>query len=587
MAEVKNRMRHILLLTALTAVMTLQGAKTATGYYFVASGDAVFDSITHVLSQKDFDNERQAVDPTLLDRLDQLAQQRRQPLLEARALYWRVRTTQMSAPPPQCIERLERAQQLITDARYDYDLALIRYQLAGNCERMGQYMKTYELLSEAIPTLHKYGDDYFLGNAYLLKGQLLLNIDDRAAALEQIRLSRESYERAHYPLNRIYFFEAMAKSDDTSLDLYRRSVATGGKDWGMTLQGYANISNIFLARQQPDSALVYINQGYELLREKSPDNPLFYSILAIDHVRVLYQQRQYEQALDVLRSLEPFAKWLEGERMMETIYEYLWRVNDKLERRDDAYKYLRRYQEEYARSEANIRRAEIPKAQAREAIARQQDQIRLLEQDAQLSRNRLYASILVTVLLVVAAAGVAVWFYQRNRLRRQENRELRKSLEQEAIISQLNRQNFENDIKQKDCEISSSTLLLANKNEVLQQLHDITERFGADGRIPHEYVRQVNNVIGESLRNDDEWSRFKLHFDSVHPDFFLKLKEQASDLTENELRLCAYIRIGMRAKQIAEMLSVTPDSVNTARYRLRKKLGLERGEKLDDYIRRV
>ena len=43
----------------------------------------------------------------------------------------------------------------------------------------------------------------------------------------------------------------------------------------------------------------------------------------------------------------------------------------------------------------------------------------------------------------------------------------------------------------------------------------------------------------------------------------------------------------MRAKQIAEMLSVTPDSVNTARYRLRKKLGLERGEKLDDYIRRV
>ena len=289
----------------------------------------------------------------------------------------------------------------------------------------------------------------------------------------------------------------------------------------------------------------------------------------------------------MLRSLEPFAKWLEGERMMETIYEYLWRVNDKLERRDDAYKYLRRYQEEYARSEANIRRAEIPKAQAREAIARQQDQIRLLEQDAQLSRNRLYASILVTVLLVVAAAGVAVWFYQRNRLRRQENRELRKSLEQEAIISQLNRQNFENDIKQKDCEISSSTLLLANKNEVLQQLHDITERFGADGRIPHEYVRQVNNVIGESLRNDDEWSRFKLHFDSVHPDFFLKLKEQASDLTENELRLCAYIRIGMRAKQIAEMLSVTPDSVNTARYRLRKKLGLERGEKLDDHIRRV
>ena len=100
-------------------------------------------------------------------------------------------------------------------------------------------------------------------------------------------------------------------------------------------------------------------------------------------------------------------------------------------------------------------------------------------------------------------------------------------------------------------------------------------------------MQQVNNVIGDSLRNDDEWSRFKLHFDSVHPDFFLKLKERCADLTENDLRLCAYIRIGMRAKQIAEMLSVTPDSINTARYRLRKKFGMEKGDKLDDFIRQI
>ena len=68
---------------------------------------------------------------------------------------------------------------------------------------------------------------------------------------------------------------------------------------------------------------------------------------------------------------------------------------------------------------------------------------------------------------------------------------------------------------------------------------------------------------------------------------FLKLKERSADLTEHDLRLCAYIRIGMRAKQIAEMLSVTPDSINTARYRLRKKFALQKGENLDDFIRQV
>ncbi|MFW5544667.1 MAG: helix-turn-helix transcriptional regulator, partial [Prevotella sp.] len=131
------------------------------------------------------------------------------------------------------------------------------------------------------------------------------------------------------------------------------------------------------------------------------------------------------------------------------------------------------------------------------------------------------------------------------------------------------------------------TLLLANKNEVLQQISDITKRYYDNGKIPHEYVDQVNNAIKSSLQNDDEWSRFKFHFDAVHPGFFVKLKEMCQDLTENDLRLCAYISIGLRAKEIAEMLNVTPDSVNTNRYRLRKKLRLGRGESLDALIRKV
>ena len=151
----------------------------------------------------------------------------------------------------------------------------------------------------------------------------------------------------------------------------------------------------------------------------------------------------------------------------------------------------------------------------------------------------------------------------------------------------MNRKNFEQDIKQKECEISSSTLLLANKNEVLQQISDITRKYQEMGSIPAEYVKQVNDVIGDSLKNDDEWQRFKRHFDSVHPDFFVKLKEAGTGLTENDLRLCAYIRIGMRAKQIAEMLSVSPDSVNSNRYRLRKKLKIQKGDSLDDFIRKI
>ena len=155
------------------------------------------------------------------------------------------------------------------------------------------------------------------------------------------------------------------------------------------------------------------------------------------------------------------------------------------------------------------------------------------------------------------------------------------------IIKRLNLENFERDIKQKDCEISSSVLLLSNKNDVLQQIGELTRQYSDDRRIPDEYVRQVNSMISDSLRGDDEWSRFKVHFDSVHPNFFTKLKAASEELTENDLRLCAYLRIGMRAKDIASMLSVSPASVNTNRYRIRKKLGLTKEDSLDDYIRSI
>ena len=278
---------------------------------------------------------------------------------------------------------------------------------------------------------------------------------------------------------------------------------------------------------------------------------------------------------------------LRDEQMMLSVYQQLWQVHDKLGHRDEAYRYLDLFNRKYQTIEEEIKKHEVPKARAREAIARQNDQIRLLEQDAELSQRMMWVIGLVALAVLLAAAALLVYVIQRNRMHKMENRELQKSLEQEAIIYSMNLKNYEDDIQKKDREISSSTLLLTNKNEVLKQLSEITTRYSDDGKVPREFVREVNAVIGDSLKNDDEWSRFRLHFDAVHPDFFSKLKEASPDLTENDLRLCAYIRIGMRAKQIAEMLHISADSVNSNRYRLRKKLGLERGESLDDFVRKI
>lgn len=555
--------------------------------YHFKQVDKQFDAIAQQLNKMDYENQRGRITLAQLAKLQHIADVTGNRQLQARTLYWRVRSSQMSAQPLECIKMLERARSLCSQD-YDYDRACIDYQLAGNYERMGRYLSTYNLLNTTLPVFTKYGDNYFLGNAYLLQAQLFTDINDPENAKVALSHAKTAYTQDGYPLNRIYFFEAMLAGNGNKLHLYKKSIATGGvHDWGMTLQALSSICSLFLDKNMTDSAETYCNMAYGILDSKAPKNQVFRTIINISRIQVLYAQKRYDEAMKILREEEQKIQILKGERFLTDIYMYLWKVSEQMGNTHDAYKYLRLYQEEYERNNAEIRKQDIPKARAREAIARRNDTIRLFEQDAELSRGYMYVMILVTVVVVLVCVVLFIYFHQRYKIRKIENRELRNSLQHDALIYAVNRENFEQDIKQKDCEISSSTLLLANKNEVLQQISSITKRYLDDGMIPHEYVKQINNVIGDSLKNDDEWQRFKLHFDSVHPDFFVKLKEASGELTENDLRLCAYISIGMRAKQIAEMLSVSPDSINSNRYRLRKKLHLKRDDSLDDFIRRI
>ena len=81
-----------------------------------------------------------------------------------------------------------------------------------------------------------------------------------------------------------------------------------------------------------------------------------------------------------------------------------------------------------------------------------------MQQENKDAHNRFVIILLILVAVVLSAAALFLYFYQRIKLKRIENRELRTSLEKEMIIKRLNLENFERDIKQKECEISSSVL---------------------------------------------------------------------------------------------------------------------------------
>lgn len=549
--------------------------------------DASFDSIAKSLAEKEFNRTLTPDDRQQTSRLAEIANRSNNRLLKARAIFWGIRLNQLNAQPDTCITALEKAKSLVPKDN-DYDYARIAYQLAGNYDRIGQYYTAYQLLQEAIPIFDKYHDYYFLGNAQLLLGLLYSTIGEHDVALEEIRNAGKSYLNAGYPVNRIKFFEAQLEKDPSkSVSLYKESLIDGDADPGMTIQSYLDLSSLFRSLNQPDSAQYYLNKGWKMYRDKIPDNNPFGSMLTLNEAYSFIRANRFQEALECLDKSKSLTEASANESWLKDIYKGYYIVYDKLGNLDLAYDYLKRYKDVIEMQHNEVMSQEIPKARAREAINRQKAMIAEMEHAQQINHDRMVIIILVVVALLVAAGGVLIYMSQRMKMKKIENRELRSNLEQEMIITRLNKENFEKDLQKKDCEISSSVLLLSNKNDVLQQISEITKDYADNGKIPKEYVERINEVVGTSIKNDDGWSRFKLHFDSVHPSFFTKLKELSGELSENDLRLCAYIHIGMRSKEIAAMLGVSPASINTNRYRLRKKLGLAKDDNLEDFIRKI
>ncbi|MDE5877486.1 MAG: LuxR C-terminal-related transcriptional regulator [Muribaculaceae bacterium] len=549
--------------------------------------DSTFDSIARLVLTNEVNRANDTQVAGWIGKMKDIASRSGNPVLDARSTLWQIRSTQLNANPDSCIALLEKARGRIPKS-YDYDYACLSYQLAGNHDRIGNYFNTYQLLQEAIPIFEKYGDDYFLGNARLLLGLMYSSIGDYDQALEEINLAERHYSAYGYPNNRIAYFKAtLAKDESEKIHLYKEAIEQGSDDPGMTIQAYEQLATIYNIRNESDSAMYYLSLGENMRAEMVPDNLLLKIVLNIQEAEVLYSRGEYDKALALLEETETIALHYPNEYWEPSIYKYMARIYENKGNRQQAFTYLKKYLKAYERQVNTFRGQEVPKAKAREAIQRQKELIANMEQEAKNAHNRFIIILLVLIAVIILAGAIFLYFYQRMKMRRLENRELRTNLEQEMIIKRLNLENFERDIKQKDCEISSSVLLLSNKNDVLQQIRVITKKYSDEGRIPYEFVDQVNSLVSDSLRGDDEWSRFKIHFDSVHPDFFTKLKKASDELTENDLRLCAYIKIGMRAKDIASMLSVSPASVNTNRYRIRRKLNLSKEDSLDDYIRKI
>ncbi len=159
--------------------------------------------------------------------------------------------------------------------------------------------------------------------------------------------------------------------------------------------------------------------------------------------------------------------------------------------------------------------------------------------------------------------------------------------ESAAKIEQLRNEKLRSEIQHKNTELASVTMHLLNKNEFMLDLRKKVEHALHDNVNSKEELKKMLKNIETNLRDDESWEQFSMHFDQVHGDFLKKLSEGEIKLTNQETKLAAYLRMNMTSKEIANLMNISVRGVELGRYRLRKKLGLERDQNLTQYLQQI
>ncbi len=156
----------------------------------------------------------------------------------------------------------------------------------------------------------------------------------------------------------------------------------------------------------------------------------------------------------------------------------------------------------------------------------------------------------------------------------------------ESELVTLRNENLEAELNFKNSEIASSAMHLVKKGELLTkikgELTQVIKRIDNEPAIAE--LKKMIKSLSEDDNIDKEWENFTKHFDRVHSDFVVKLKEKHPAISGNELKLCAYLRMNLSTKEIAQLMNISVRGVEISRYRLRKKLGITSETNLFNYL---
>ncbi len=396
------------------------------------------------------------------------------------------------------------------------------------------YEKALEYFERALHIYNEIDDVVHMGHTYSDIGNVHLELGNYDPAIENYLKTLDIAKEKDVPIMRGYVLVNLGKAYEKkgnyekSLSILREGLPIN-KEFGTKDDLALNLKQLghtYMRKGDADLALTYFNQSIALADSIKAAEIL--SEASLHRAEVYLELQQYKNA------------YLDQKK-----YQF---INDSI------FNTKKSQQIEELRTIYDTEKKE-------QQIAYQEKEITVLEQKAEISNLQ---KLLMGIGLLLSLIG----FYAiRQKMKRNK-------LEKEKVDAEL-------EFKKK--ELTTHALNLARKNETLENLKSKAEELKEKGNTGTGY-NQLIRSINFDLQDDNNWKNFSRYFEEVHKDFNSNVKTKYPDVTSNELRLLALLKMNLSSKEIANILSISAEGVKKARYRLRKKLDLSTEDSLQDLV---
>lgn len=153
----------------------------------------------------------------------------------------------------------------------------------------------------------------------------------------------------------------------------------------------------------------------------------------------------------------------------------------------------------------------------------------------------------------------------------------------EKEIIRLQNEKLANEVSFKNRELADTAMHLVERTDALEKVKEMLQKL-YKGDTGNGDLKRAIHLLNDIERNNSDWDRFSASFDEINNDFLKKLKAKYPLLTNNDLKLCAYLQLNMSSKEIAQLLNISLRGVEISRYRLRKKLGVSTEVSISDFL---